>query len=130
MPIRYSKLSNYRLKKLLRCFCEGLTATQTAKISGINRDTVDHYYRTFGEEVSSYQESVNRGFRGEVELDESYFGGKGKGRGGRGTARIPVLGILRRNRGAYTQIIRNATKRQMRPIIKQFLRPGSTIYLY
>ncbi len=128
MPIKYRKLSNYRLKKLLRCFCEDLTATQTAKVTAINRNTVNHYYHIFREKIALYQELVNRGFKGEVELDESYFGGKGKGRRGRGTAKIPVFGILKRNGRVYTQVIRNATKPEIRPIIKHFVHSGSTVY--
>jgi transposase len=128
MPIKYRKLSNYRLKKLLMCFCEDLTATQTSKVSGINRNTVNRYYRILREKIDAYQESINGGFRGEIELDESYFGGKGKGRRGRGTAKIPVFGILRRNGRVYTQIIRNATKGEIRPIIRQFVHSSSTVY--
>lgn len=116
MPIKYSKLSNYRLKKVLKCFCEDLNATQTAKITGINRNTINRYYRIFGEKIGLYQESINKGFKGEIELDESYFGGKGKWRRGRGTAKNPVFGILKRNGRVYTQIIRNATKREIRLI--------------
>ena len=128
MPIKYGKLSNYRLKKLLMCFCEDLNATQTSKVSGINRNTVNRYYRILREKIDAYQGSINGGFRGEIELDESYFGGKGKGRRGRGTAKIPVFGILRRNGRVYTQIIRNATKREIMPIIRQFVHSSSTVY--
>lgn len=128
MPIKYGKLSNYRLKTLLMCFCEDLTAIQTSKVSGINRNTVNRYYGILGEKIAVYQESVNGGFRGEIELDESYFGGKGKGRRGRGIAKIPVFGILKRNGRVYTQIIRNATKREIRPIIRQFVHSSSTVY--
>lgn len=128
MPIRYRKLSNYRLKKVLKCFCEDLNATQTARITGINRNTINRYYRIFREKIGLYQESINKGFKGEIELDESYFGGKGKGRRGRGTAKIPVFGIFKRNGRVYTQIIRNATKREIRPIIREFVRCGSRVY--
>ena len=34
---------------------------------------------------------------GEIELDESYFGGRRKGNRGRGAAKVPVFGILERN---------------------------------
>lgn len=128
MLVKYGKLSDYRLKKLLRCFCEDLTATQSARVTGINRNTVNRYYRLFREKIASYQESMDKGFKGEIELDESYFGGKGKGRRGRGTAKIPVFGILKRNGRVYTQIIRNATKREIRPIIKRLVSSGSTVY--
>ena len=128
MPIRYSKLSNYRLKKLLMYFCEDLTAGQTAKVTGINRNTGNRYYHIFREKIAAYQESINMGFKGEIELDESYFGGKGKGRRGRGTAKIPVFGILKRNGRVYTQIIRNATKREITPIIRRFVGSVSSVY--
>jgi len=61
MPIRYSKLSNYRLKKLLMYFCEDLTAGQTAKVTGINRNTGNRYYHIFREKIAAYQESINMG---------------------------------------------------------------------
>jgi transposase len=92
MPIKYSKLSNYSVKKVLKCYCEDLNATQTAKICGVNRNIINLYYRVLREKIGLYQELINKGFKGEIELDESYFGGSGKGKGrrGRGTAKIPV----------------------------------------
>ena len=109
-------------------FCEDLTATQTTKVTGINRNTVNRYYRIFRDKIAAYQESINMGFKGEIELDESYFGGKGKGKRGRGTAKIPVFGIFKRNGRVYTQIIRNATRKEIRPIIRQFVSSGSRVY--
>ena len=112
----------------MRCFCEDLDATRASRIVDRNRNTINRYYIIFREKIAHYQESINKGFRGEIELDESYFGGRGKGRRGRGTAKIPVFGILKRNGRVYTQIIRNAKKRELLPIIRQFVKSGSTIY--
>jgi len=53
-----------------------------------------------------YQGSINKGFKGEIGLDEIYFGGKGKERRGRGRAQISAFGKLKRNGRGYTQIIR------------------------
>jgi hypothetical protein len=39
--MKYSKLSNYTIKKILKNFCIELTAVQTAKIMNINRHTVE-----------------------------------------------------------------------------------------
>ena len=128
MPVKYSKLSDYNKKRILRCFSEDLTATQTSGITGINRNTVNRYYRIFRQRISEYQDNKIRGFKGEIELDESYFGGKGKGKRGRGTAKIPVFGILKRNGCVYTQIIKNATKSQVLPIIRKYVKTGSTVY--
>ena len=107
MPVKYSKLSDYKKKNILRCFREDLTATQTSRLTGINRNTVNRYYKIFRQRISDYSENKIKGFKGEIELDESYFGGKGKGKRGRGTImKIPVFGILKRNECVYTQIIK------------------------
>ena len=130
MQIKYSKLSPYKMKKLLRCFCEDLTATQTANLLQINRNTVNRYYRVFREKIAVYQEQLaqQQGFAGQIELDESYFGGKNKGGRGRGTAKTPAFGIFKRNGHVYTQVIKNASSQQIRPIIKRLVKPGSTVF--
>jgi transposase len=126
--IKWGKISNYKLKKILQCFCEDLTALQTAKLLSLNRNTVNRYFKIFRAKIILYQDSINKGFKGEIELDESYFGGRNKGRRGRGTAKIPVFGILKRNGRVYTQIIRNATKAEIKPIIAKLIHKESTIY--
>lgn len=123
-----AKISKYRQRKILRCFCQDLTATQTAGLLGLNRNTVNRYYRVFREAIAKYEESMNNGVNGEVELDESYFGGKHQGRRGRGTAKIPVFGILKRQGRVYTQIIRNASRSQIKPIIDALVEKNSTVY--
>ena len=45
-------------------------------------------------------------FAGEIEVDESYFGGARKGNRGRGAAgKVPVFGLLKRGGKVYTKII-------------------------
>lgn len=126
--IPYSKLGIRGFRKVLRCFCDDLTATQTAKQTGWSRVTINQYYKIFRERILAYQESINGPFRGEVELDESYFGKSRNRRKGRGTDKIPVFGILKRNGRVYTQIIKNAGKRELMPIVKRLVERGSTVY--
>ena len=126
--IKWSKLTKTQWVKVKQGFCYDFTATQTSKFSGLNRNTINNYFRLFREKIARHQESISNGFRGQVELDESYFGGGHKGRRGRGTAKIPVFGIKKRNGRVYTQIIKNATGAEIRPIIKEFVRKGSTVY--
>ena len=46
-------------------------------------------------------------FDGEVEADESYFGGQRKGKCGRGAAgKVAVFGLLKRNGKVYTGILK------------------------
>ena len=65
-----------------------------------------------------------------VEIDESYFGprrqrGK-RGRGARG--KIVVLGLLKRNGKVYAQIIPDASREEILPIIRATVRSGADIY--
>ena len=68
--------------------------------------------------------------KGEIELDESYFGAKRvrgiRGRGAKGE--IPVFGMLKRDGKVYTQIIRNCSISEIVPIIEANADKEATIY--
>lgn len=129
--MKYSKLSDYRLKKLLRCFSDELTAIQAAKQVGVNRNTADRFYTIFRERIAAYQESQKQKFRGSIEIDESYFGSAKRGdKRGRGIGRkIPVVGILKRNGAVYTEIIPDVSRKTLMPIIEKLVRKSkSNVY--
>ena len=66
---------------------------------------------------------------GEIEVDESYFGGKRKGKRGRGAAgKIPVFGLLKRGGKVYTRVIPDAAGRTLVPIIERKVTPDSIVY--
>jgi transposase len=134
---RKSRLTKQQRKKILECFTADLSATQTAIVVGVNRNTVNLWYRSFREQILEYIESSpTKKLSGEIELDESYFGGprkklhaKDRRKRGRGAEnKIPVFGVLKRDGKVYTQIIKNASKQELMPIVKQIVRKQSTIY--
>ena len=95
----------------------------------INRNTVNRYYRLVREKIAAYEEQQMRSFAGEVELDESYFGGYHKGHIGRSVkSKIPVFGILKRNGKVYTQIVPDVSARTLKAIVKQRVRRGSIVF--
>jgi len=67
-------LSNYKVKKILWHFVVDVTATQTAQLLQINRNTVNRYYNKFRQIIYCYQQERFKKVVGSVELDESYFG--------------------------------------------------------
>jgi len=68
-------------------------------------------------------------FDGEVEVDESYFGGRRKGNRGRGAlGKVPVFGLLKRNGKVCTVIIPNAKSDNLLPIIGQKVKSDSIVY--
>ena len=52
--MKYSKVSDWTIKKILRCFCNELTAVQTAKQLHLNRNTIDRYYDIFRRKIVAY----------------------------------------------------------------------------
>ena len=68
-------------------------------------------------------------FGGEIEVDESYFGGRRKGRRGRGAGgKIPVFGLLKRGGKVYTKIIPNASSASLMLIMERNIVPDSIVY--
>jgi len=126
MPCKFRRISEKKRRQILRCFAEDVNATQAAHITGLNRNTVNDWYGTFRRSILAYQDSNTPNFKGEIELDESYFGGarrkihaRERRKRGRGAEnKVPVFGVLKRGGKVYTQIIKNASKQELVPIIR------------
>ena len=123
-------LSDYKIKKIIRCFCEDIEASKSAKILDINRNTINKYYNIFRTHILLSLNDKNQKLSGEFELDESYFGAKRiRGKRGRGAAgKTPVFGLLKRDGNVYVQIVNNCSKEQLMPIIEGKILEGSTIH--
>lgn len=66
---------------------------------------------------------------GEIEIDESYFGGRKKGKRGRGAARkVPVFGILERNGVVKVNIVSDVTAESLLNMTVRTVRRGSIVY--
>ncbi|MDR1960247.1 MAG: IS1595 family transposase, partial [Planctomycetaceae bacterium] len=126
--MRYKRLSVKKVDLVLRCFCEALTAT--ASISGVNRNTVNSYFREIRERI--FQQSLKEGplETGEFELDESYFGAKRvRGKRGRGAAgKTSVFGLLKREGKVFVTVVPHCSKEALMPIIQGKILEGSTIH--
>ncbi len=122
-------LSDYKIKKIVFHFCEDINASKTAKLTNINRNTINRYFNIFREAISKYEPSKNIKMEGEFELDESYFGAKRvRGKKGRGAAgKTPVFGLLKRDGKVYVEIVKNCSKAELMPIIQGKILEGSTI---
>ena len=66
---------------------------------------------------------------GEIEMDESYFGGRRKGNRGRGAAgKIPVFGILERGGKVRVEVVQNVTGETLLTMAIKKVKRGSLIY--
>lgn len=128
--LKYSKISKYKVKKILKCFSEDLPAIKTAGLLSLNRKTIDRYYNLFREKIALASMKEMEVVSGEVELDESYFGARRvRGKRGRGAAgKTPVFGLLKRNGKVFITVVKNCSKEELLPIIKGHVLEGSTIH--
>jgi len=66
---------------------------------------------------------------GEVEMDEAYFGGKRKGKRGRGAGhKIPVFGILERQGIVQVEVLPNVSAQSLLNLTVKKVRRGSIVY--
>ena len=130
MKITNCKLSKKVQKKLLEFFVFQVTARSAADILGIQPNSAILFYRKIRMVISHHLAlAADEVFEGSVELDESYFGGRRKGRRGRGAAgKEVVFGILKRNGRVYTVVADNAKSDTLMPVIKQKIMPDSIVY--
>ena len=98
---RRSRLSNRQQTELIKFFVAGATARAAGEMVGVNRNTAASYFMRLRRLIASHLPSYR--LSGEIEADESYFGGVRKGKRGRRSAgKIAVLGLLKRNGRVYT----------------------------
>ena len=128
-----SKLSSYRVAKIVECFCLDIDASKTAQLLRLNRKTVNRYFGTFRRLIQQYQTTEMAQFVGIVELDESFFGPNrvrgrpGPRKHGRGTTKQPVFGIYERNGRIYTELVSNCSALTLQKIIRGRVSPDSVI---
>lgn len=128
--MRKSRLSHYKQDRLIEHFVSGSTALTASSLCGVNRKTATYFFLRLREIITRELEAESgTQFGGEIEVDESYFGGRRKGKRGRGAAgKVPVFGLLKRGGKVYTKIIPNASSATLMPIIEGKVVPDSIVY--
>lgn len=116
---RRSKLSEAKVRQILRYFAMDLTATDCAELSGVSVRSINTIYLRLRKRMAEQCEKVSP-LGGELEADESYFGPRRvRGLRGRGAGRKTVVfGLLKRGDNVYTEIVLDATKRTLQAIIR------------
>ena len=128
--MRKCRLSPYKQERLVELFVAGSTARRAGSLCGVHRNTAAFFFQRLRKIVALETAAESRAlFQGEVEVDESYFGGRRKGRRGRGAAgKIPVFGILKRGGKVYTQMVPNVRRRTLEPILEAKVAADSVVY--
>lgn len=103
----------------------GISAKQLQRELGVTYKTA---WRIFKEVRKLMAEDVNL-LTGQVEVDETYIGGKRAGKRGRGAAgKTPVIGLTERNGNTITKVVPDVKARTLLPIIAKHISNESTIF--
>jgi len=126
--MRKSRLSERKQAKLMEHFVAGTTARTAAGLVRVNKTTAAYYDHRLRELIYRAVADATP-FAGEIEVDESYFGGRRKGKRGRGAAgKVPVFGLLKRGGKVYAVVIADAKATTLLPILKKRIVPDSIVY--
>ena len=124
---RKSRLTPRQQGKLIEHFVLGATARAASEVVEVNVKTATAFFMGLRQLIAGNLPSYE--LSGEVEADESYFGGVRKGTRGRGAAgKVAVFGLLKRGGKVYTAIISNAKTETLLPIIAEKVTPDSIVY--
>jgi transposase len=125
-----SRLSHYKQDRLIEHFVSCSTSLTAACLCGVNRKASSYFFLRLREIIALELEVESEAmFSGEIEVDESYFGGRRKGRRGRGAGgKIPVFGLLKRAGKIYNKVIPNASSDTLMPIMERKIVPDGIVY--
>ena len=114
-----SRISEKKFRQLVKLFSLDLDAVQISELSHLNRNTINRYLAAMRNRIAEFCE-LESPLKGEVEIDESYFGAKRvKGKRGRGASgKTIVFGIFNRQGKVYTEIVPDASRKTLQDIIR------------
>jgi transposase len=75
MYVKHCKLTKNKQLNLIKYFVAGSTARTAAELTDTHRNTAVRFFHKLREKIALKQQNRSEQFCGNVELDESYFGG-------------------------------------------------------
>lgn len=133
---------------LFKCFVMDVDATAAAKIAKVSLPCAWRHYTRYREAIYRASRKAPR-FFGEVEMDQSEFGGRGrkrmqtylkrlaktlphseyqkKAKEIRKEHKVVVFGILQRGGNVYVHIIKRADAKTLTPIVRLVVEQGSIV---
>lgn len=114
---------------LIKLFELELSARRIAQQTKLSYPTVLKGVNLIRAAITANSLAASEFLSGEVEMDESYFGGRRKGNRGRGAAgKVPVFGILERNGIVRVEVIKDVSAQTLLNFTVKTVRRGSIVY--
>jgi len=133
-PLKGTRLSHLRISPsqwlaLIKLFELSVSARKAAKDVALSYNTslkaYDHLRRVLVEDLARSDDIL----KGELEADESYFGGRRKGKRGRGAGRKTIVfGILKRGGKVSVSIVTDVKAESLMNETVKKVRRGSIVY--
>ena len=128
--IKHSHISEEKFRVIIKLFSADLTAKQISDLANVNLNTINRILTLLRQRIAFICEQESIFDKGEIEIDESYFGARRvRGKAGRGAAgKTIVFGLKKRNGKVYTQVVTNCSAKQLLPIIKERVAKETTVF--
>ncbi|MCK4688919.1 MAG: IS1595 family transposase [Candidatus Marinimicrobia bacterium] len=127
--IKYSAKKIENDLQILHYFSLEIPANKAAKDLGFSYPMVRNRYMQYRQEIVEILDQDFRKLSGEIECDESYFGGKKKGPRGRGSqGKMIVFGMLEKQNKIFTTVVDNVSAQTLMNEIKEHAEKGSVFY--
>lgn len=124
-----TRISPYWKGRLVEFFCLGVPAYRLRFQVPLNRKTIQRWFQILREIIYDVQLKELTELSGEIEMDETMFGGKRTGKRGWGAAgKQMVFGILQRDGIVLTFPITSRGKQELIPLMTTHTKPGSLYY--
>lgn len=121
------KLSFRQISGMVHLFNLEQSARRASKELGVNYKTAYSFFERIRLAIASDDCGIS--LCGEVEMDETYVGGRRKGRRGRGAAgKVPVFGMLERAGKVRVEVVPNVRAKTLMPLVRKHVKQGSLTY--
>ena len=71
-----SRISEAKMREIIKLFTLDIEASKIALISNVSRNTINSIFNGIRKRISEYCEHQSPFAKGEIEIDESYFGAR------------------------------------------------------
>ena len=110
---------------------KGISSIQLSKDIGVTQKTAWYMLQKIRDNLSEELEYLLDSYDGIVQVDETYVGGKTKGRIWQNQGRslkqkVPVVGLLTEDK-VSTFVVRNTSGNTLKALIYALIKPGSTV---
>lgn len=127
--INHGRLTAVQWLGIIKLFELEVSVRKMASQMDLAYNTVYNAVKTMRLAIISHADDAEKLLAGEIELDESYFGGRRKGNRGRGAAgKVPVFGILERNGKVQVTVVPNVTAQTLIGLTVKTVHRGSIVY--